>query len=154
MRLRDHISKELIFIFPRPGDKRSLLEALVRQIKEVLVDIDEEVLLQRLLQREEEVSTGIGHGVAIPHAFLEGLNESRCVLCQIPDGVDFQSLDASPVHVVFVLLSPPGQTGNHIRLLARIARKVAREHFVYRLATAQSTGELYSLLVEEDQRHG
>ena len=153
MRLRDHTSRELVFVFSEPCGKRPFLEQLVGLVREQLPGIDDASLLARLIAREEQVTTGIGHGVAIPHAIVDGLERTRCVVVQIPGGMDFESLDASPVHVAFLLLSPPGVTGVHIRLLARIARLVDSGQLVQDIARAASADEVYEVLMDLDGRH-
>lgn len=153
MRLQNYIEKGLIFAGLRPADKLSLLRMLATQVKEQKAEIDQEDLLQRLLKREEQVSTGIGHSVAVPHATVERLPGPVCVLAQIPGGVDFKALDATPVHFVFLLLSPPAGIRDHVKLLARIARLVEREDFIVSLARAKDVEEIYSLIVSEDNRH-
>jgi PTS system nitrogen regulatory IIA component len=153
MRLTDYISRDRVFVVRPAADKQSFLETLVGLVQQQCPELDRQVLLERLLAREEEVTTGIGHGVAIPHATMEGLPETCCFIAQTPDGLDFLSLDASPVHITFLLLSPPGATGRHIRLLARIARLTDNEKYVYAVATAESADEVYALTVAEDSRH-
>jgi PTS system nitrogen regulatory IIA component len=153
MRLRDYISRDLTFVIHGPLLKRELLREMVLHVKRCHPEINDRALLARLIAREEEVTTGIGHGVAIPHATLEGLSHPLCVVAQIPEGIDFLALDASPVHVVFMLLSPPSGTGVHIRLLARIARLVDGEDFIARAARASDEEALHRLILEEDSRH-
>jgi len=153
MRLRNYISKELTFIIHGPLLKRELLGRLVDNVKQRQPEINEAALLERLVAREEEVTTGIGHGVAIPHATLEGLAQALCVVAQIPEGLDFLALDASPVHVVFMLLSPPGATGEHIRLLARIARLVDSQDFISCMVSSTTPEDLHACIIAEDERH-
>ncbi len=153
MRLKDFTEEDLVFVLTGVADKTSFLREIVSRVKSRLEGIDEERLLVRLVEREEEVTTGIGHGVAIPHATVEGLDQTHCVIAQIPEGLDFNALDSSPVHLIFLLISPPSSVGVHLRLLARIARIVSRDKFVYRVATAGSARDIYRLVEEEDGRH-
>jgi nitrogen PTS system EIIA component len=153
MRLRDYISQDLTFVIRTPMLKVDCLRELVDHVKQRHPEIDERALLERLITREEEVTTGIGHGVAIPHATLEGLEHALCVVAQIPAGIDFLALDASPVHVIFMLLSPPGATGVHIRLLARIARLVDSQDFITHMATASGADAVYEQIIAEDGQH-
>jgi mannitol/fructose-specific phosphotransferase system IIA component (Ntr-type) len=83
---------------------------------------DRERLLLALRQRENVVSTGIGNGVAIPHADLPEIETPRLALGLFPDGVDFHALDEEPVHEIFLLLGTPRTPGLHMKILARIAR--------------------------------
>jgi PTS system nitrogen regulatory IIA component len=153
MHLIDYISENLIFVLSKPENKLDFLEKLVGCVKSRFASIDEAALLDRLKEREEVVSTGIGHGVAIPHATIEGIDKTYCIVAQISDGVDFQSLDAAEVHIVFLLLSPSENVGTHLRLLARIARVVMNEAFVATLAKAEVNWEIFALIAEEDSRH-
>ena len=153
MKLRDYTKRELVFVFGEQCDKRPFLQRLVRLVKDQLPGIDDVSLLERLYAREEQVTTGIGHGVAIPHAIVDGLDHTCCVVVQIPGGIDYESLDASPVHVAFLLLSPPGVTGVHIRLLARIARLVDSGQLVRGIAEAADAAEVYQVLMDQDASH-
>ena len=153
MKLAEYIAPELVFVAHEPDDKPSFIKELVVNVKKHLPDIDDQTLLVRLLQREDDVSTGIGRGVAIPHAAVDGIDKTWCVITQIPKGLDFNSLDASPVHITFLLISPTGRTGTHLRILARLARLVSNEAFVSRIATAKEPSDIFALVKEEDGRH-
>ncbi len=153
MRLNDYVEEDLVFVIHGPADKQSFLQQLVACVKKKKPTIDEHKLFDKLMEREEQVSTGIGHGVAVPHAVVEGLDRIVCLIALSPEGIEFQALDASPVHVTFLLLSPPGMTGSHLRLLARIARLVCRREFVSRIAKAKDASEVFALTMEEDGRH-
>jgi len=153
MRLRDHVSRDLVFILRGMADKRGFLAQLVALIVDRCPEVNGAILLQRLLEREEQVTTGIGHGVAIPHAVVEQLDRTRCVVVQTPEGLDYEALDGSPVHVFFVLLSPPQSTGVHIRLLARIARLADSAQFIAHIVAALSEDAIHTLILDEDGRH-
>lgn len=153
MKLRDHISREFTFVIQRATDKRGLLARVVQLIAQQDPAVDSELLLSRLMEREDQVTTGIGHGVAIPHATLEQLERPRCVVAQIPAGLDYEALDGSPVHVLFMLLSPPDRPGTHLRLLARIARLVDSDAFIARMAQAPDPDALHDVIVAEDSQH-
>ena len=153
MHLKDHISRDLVFIITGQSEKEAFLKELVNRVKDRFQNIDDATLLKRLIEREEQVSTGIGHSVAVPHATLDDLDESVCVVAQTPQGIDFKSLDSSMVHITFLLLSPPESTGVHLRLLARVARLASSQSFIRKMATAKNVEELYDLIEEEDGRH-
>lgn len=153
MRLVDYTEPGLIFILRGQWEKHSFLQRLVLRVKQQLPEVDHEILLARLIEREEQVTTGIGHGVAIPHATVEGLDHTRCVIVQIPDGIDYESLDASPVRVAFLLLSPPHSTGVHLRLLARIARLVESGQLILDVARASDPEQIFEAVEREDRRH-
>jgi PTS system nitrogen regulatory IIA component len=153
MRLRDHVDSGLIFVNVKPADKSSLLRLLVDRTSERLSGIDGTELLQCLEERERKGSTGIGQGVAVPHATVEGLDKPICVLAQIPGGVEFDSIDHAPVRFVFMLLSPANAVWSHLRLLARISRIVSCEKFIRDVVAAPDSETVLELVAQEDERH-
>lgn len=154
VRLRDVLQPDRVTILEDPvGTKRALIERLVHLAKQRLPGIDEELVLGLLLEREGQVTTGIGHDIALPHATVPGLERPCCFVVQVPGGVDYEALDGNPVHLVFMLLSPPQRSSLHIRFLARLARLLDDVSFVSRLVQAEGSDELYRLIIEEDGRH-
>jgi PTS system nitrogen regulatory IIA component len=153
VRLKEYISKDLIFSLRGSVDKAAFLKDLTTCIKEQFPSIDEGKLLTNLTDRENQATTGIGHGVAIPHTTSAGIEKTVCVIALSPGGVDFESIDSAPVHLTFLLLSPSGNVGNHLRILARIARLVSREDLVSNVLAAENEAEVYTVLEKEDDRH-
>lgn len=99
---------------------RAIVERLVAD-KQLPGAISEE-LIRRLLHRERLGSTGIGHGVAIPHTIHDGVRKSVGALARFPGGVHFDSIDGKPVHTVLLLVSPCDRPGERIREIERVAR--------------------------------
>jgi mannitol/fructose-specific phosphotransferase system IIA component (Ntr-type) len=153
MHLRDYLDPALIFTGLAPVDKQTLLDELATRMAGQLPLVAQEALLARLRAREKESSTGVGQGVAIPHCFLEELDQSRCILAQVPQGVAFDAIDEEPVHLLFVLLSPPSARMTHLRLLARISRIASRQGFVAEAMAAATPDALHELIVREDHSH-
>lgn len=153
MHLRDYLDPSLIFTGLTPVDKQTLLDELATRTAGRLPSVAHDALLGRLREREKESSTGVGQGVAIPHCFLEGLEESLCILAQVPQGVAFDAIDEKPVYILFMLLSPPGARMAHLRLLARISRIASREGFLADATEAASPEALHELIIREDHTH-
>lgn len=153
MKLADYMDQELIYTNFNADDKPGLLGAIADLISERFPEVNREELYEKLNQREAAGSTGIGRGVAIPHATVDGLSKTVCMLICNPSGIPFDSIDQLPVRLIFLLLSPPGEIGLHIKLLARIARLVKREEFLNAVAASCSPEELYKLIAQEDNRH-
>lgn len=153
LRLADYVREDLVlFDLPRL-DKAGLMRALAAEVAARLPDVDEGLLLERLTEREAQQSTGIGHGLALPHAMLPGLERSVVVVGHADVGLDFAALDAKPVDLFFVLLSPPEGTSEHLRVLARLARILDDEGTLTRLRAATDASDLFALLLQEDARH-
>jgi PTS system nitrogen regulatory IIA component len=106
-------------------------------------------VLDALLAREEEGSTGVGGGVAVPHARLPGLDKVRGVFVRLESPVGFQAVDDQPVDLVFALLAPKGARTEHLRALARVARALRRPDLREQLRQARTQDALYALLVQD-----
>ena len=153
LRLADYLRDDLV-IFDLPQlAKGELMRSLAAEVAARLPNVDEALLLERLNEREEQQSTGIGHGLALPHAMLPGLERTIVVVGRASRGLDFAALDAQPVDLFFLLLSPPEGTRDHLRVLARLARILDDEATLARLRTAADAAELFALLLAEDARH-
>lgn len=131
---RDEVFDELIGCLVENGD----------------LDSDESAL-KALQDREEILSTGIGEGLAIPHAKMEDIDNFLAAFARIPDGVDFKSLDGKPAHLIFLLLSPKGEAGRHVRVLARVSRILKNANFRERLLEADSADAILDLIAEADE---
>lgn len=149
----DYLREDFVFWDLPRQDKPSLLKALSGAVAARLSAVDAGALLDQLLAREAEQSTGIGGGLALPHATVTGLQQTLLVVGRTREGVDFAAPDSRPVDLVFLLLSPPEAQAQHLRVLARLARIFVAEERVERLRSATGPEALFQLLLEEDARH-
>lgn len=108
--------------------------------------------VRALMDREELGSTGIGGGVAVPHARHDSVPELLGAVGRSKSGVEFDSLDGEPVKVVFLLLSSRKESAAHLQALAYIARVVRDANFVRFLIQAKDDQEIRELLQEADER--
>jgi NhaP-type Na+/H+ or K+/H+ antiporter/mannitol/fructose-specific phosphotransferase system IIA component (Ntr-type) len=109
----------------QPKDLTDLFLQLIGLARRVEPNLPLGTTVNSLLERENGASTAIGNGVAVPHATCPGLGQRLCILARVPDGVDFHSSNEEPVCLVFLLLSPQGDPGGHLRTLAQVARMAA-----------------------------
>ncbi len=127
MRLASLTRPELIFpdLAGAPGGNRdTVLRELAGRIAKAGVVRDPEDLFQKLWEREQLGSTGIGSGIAIPHCKLPGLSHGIVAIGLVPAGVDFGAVDGQPVRLLFLVLSPSASPGEHLQVLATISRWV------------------------------
>lgn len=127
-------------------DKEAIISELVDVLDANGVLADKDNVLQAVLMREQTRSTGIGSGIAIPHGKCKGVSELVMAMGVSRSGVDFQSIDNKPVHIVVLLASPIDRTGPHIQALARISRLMLDEDFKNKLQNSSSAEELYELI--------
>ena len=136
------------------ADKRTVIttlaESLARAKKITATQVAE--IVEGALQRESVGSTGIGHGIAIPHCRTPLVKEIQCAYGQAEAGLDFDSLDGEPVHSVFLLLTPPDQKENHLGLMKSFASQIRKEHFCEFLHQVKSAQALIDLLAEFESR--
>ena len=104
-------------------------------------------VLDALLSREEEGSTGLGGGVAVPHARMKGLERVRGVFIRLETPIPFESVDDQPVDLMFVLLAPAEARTEHLRALAWVSRALRRPDLREQLRQARTPDALYALLV-------
>jgi len=115
--------------------------------------LNRDELFEALLAREQNGSTGVGHGVALPHARVSGLNRMRGIFLRLDTPVDFQAVDEQPVDLVFVLLAPGDANSEHLRALARVSRLLRQPELRQQLRQARSADAIYALLVREQSSH-
>lgn len=153
MKLGDYLSAGQVVTDLEPGDVESVLRQLVDPLVRAGRVRDREAVIRALLERETLQSTGIGSGVAVPHAICDELEAPKLVLGLCPEGADFHSLDERPVHLFLMLLSPPDETRIHIKLLARVARLVRHSELVEELLEAGDPEDVVETVRDHERRH-
>ncbi len=106
-------------------------------------------VLTGLLARERIGSTGVGYGVAVPHARLRGLDRMRGVFVRLEAPVEFGAVDDQPVDLVFALLAPSQARSEHLRALARVSRILRQADLREKLRQSRSADAVYALLARE-----
>ncbi|MEL6752370.1 MAG: PTS IIA-like nitrogen regulatory protein PtsN [Pseudomonadota bacterium] len=110
--------------------------------------LDARTIFDTLLQRERLGSTGVGHGVAIPHGKFQGLEKITGIFAHLAKPVPFDAMDDMPVDVVFALLAPEGSGADHLKALSRIARLLRDSDRVDMLRARTDAADLYDALVQ------
>ena len=130
------------------GSKKRVLEQIASLVARDLPDLDEQDIFESLIAREKLGSTGFGNGIAIPHCRLPGCTSPICAVLRLDTPVDFDAIDGAPVDLLFVLLVPEEATDAHLELLRQIASMLNRSEVRERLRQAQSSEQLYQMVVE------
>jgi len=151
VKITDFLSRETIVPALASRDKDSALEEMAGYLGSTH-RLDKDKVLKVLLERERISTTAIGEGVAIPHGKLNGVERVVGVFARSPEGIDFASLDGAPTHLFFVLVAPENAAADHLKALARISRLLKDEAFRRRLMAGESSQELYTTILEEDEK--
>ena len=151
MSLKELIRKDCIELDAPVEEKRDLIRRMVTKLAETGVVTDLEGVTNALLERERVMSTGIGGGVAIPHAQSPSVKELAVSLSRPRAGIDFESLDEKPVQLVFMIVGPE-ERGGFIRILARISRLLYSGGLQARLLEAKTPDDVVEIVGEEEER--
>ncbi|MBE7217716.1 MAG: PTS sugar transporter subunit IIA [Caulobacteraceae bacterium] len=130
------------------GAKRQALSA-VAEVAARQFGGDAAAILALLSEREAQGSTGVGAGVALPHAELPGLERMRAVFLRLEEAAPFEAVDDQPVDLVFALFAPPGAGADHLRALARASRLLRRREIREQLRKARSPAAMHAVLAQE-----
>lgn len=114
--------------------------------------LDPRLVADRIADRERLGSTGFGHGVAIPHARVEGLAQITGAFARLAQPVEYQAVDDLPVDLVFLLLSPIDAGAEHLKALARVSRRLRDARFLAKLRGAGSRDALFALFTTDETR--
>ena len=153
LRLADYLRADLVFTDLPLLAKDAFLGAFAAAVVERIDGLDGDDLLGRLLAREAQQSTGIGGGLALPHAMVPGLARTHLAVSRLDSGIDFAASDSLPTDLFFLLLGPPEAAREHLRVLARVARVLDVESTLARLRQAPDAAEIHRLLLAEDALH-
>lgn len=150
MKLSELISTDLVEVPLRAADKWEALAAIARipvrggRYPEALVPVVE----QALVARERSMTTGMEHGIAIPHAAIDGIDELVAVLGLNPVGIPFETLDGAPARIVIGLVIPRSRKLAHIKTLAEIAKLLSRAEVRDRLLRCTDAASAVQALVD------
>ncbi len=135
-------------------DKESAIRELVAALVKAgeIDEGDQDDIVQGVLKREELGSTGIGRGVAVPHAKHDRVDQPVGTIGISQAGIDFNSLDGEKVHLLFLLVSPMKNPTDHLRALENISRQLREDTFCRFLKQAKSVDDVQQLLDEADER--
>lgn len=154
MKICDILRQPLIIGDLRSTTKEGVLDELAQHLAQHVSDdvAGARDIARALAAREQLGSTGVGEGVAIPHAKIPLLRELTACFGRSRGGVPFDAIDDQPVRLIFVLLVPENSAGAHLKALARISRLLKSEEFRQRLLQLRDAEALFSAFIEEDER--
>src|SRR6218665_3856751 len=148
MALADLLQQDAIIPALKVNSKKQLLQELAAKASK-LTGVAEREIFDVILQREKLGSTGVGHGIAIPHGKLNSISSITGVFARLEAPVDFEALDDEPVDLVFLLLAPEGAGADHLKALSRLARVLPDQELVAKLRASDSESAIYACLSEE-----
>lgn len=152
MNLLDILTPECIKAPLVSPDKKGVIDELVDVLAAVRKVSDAATLKDAVWTREQTRTTGIGHGLAIPHGKAAGMSSLAMAIGKPAAPMDFQAIDGQPVRLIVLLASPPDRTSDHIQALARISRLMTMDDFRNRIYAAANAAEIYDLLRTQENK--
>ena len=146
MQPSDLLEPRSVSVASAAGSKKRVLEEAAALLAEVIASAEQEPIYERLLERERLGSTGVGHGVALPHARIDGLTRAYGAFVQLAAGIDYDAIDSRPVDLVFALVVPQEATEEHLQLLAKLAALFSDEALCARLREGTSAKDLIAVI--------
>jgi PTS system nitrogen regulatory IIA component len=153
MKVIDFLAPDSIIPALAAKTKPAVLAELSSHLAKVVQGVDAETLRRVLEEREQLASTAIGDGIAIPHGKLDSVGRLVGALGRAVEGIEFESIDGKPTHLVFMLVAPSSSTGVHLKALARLSRLFRDADFRARLLAAPTGEAMYQVIVEEDAKY-
>ena len=146
MNLAALLDPERIAHLPEVSSKKRALEMLSDMLSKAMPTPDGEDIFDSLLARERIGSTGLGHGVAIPHGRMAGLEEAAAALITLDTPVDYDAPDGEPVDILFALVVPEESTEEHLQILAQLAKMFSENQVLTHLREATTQESLLALI--------
>ena len=150
MRITDLLDRNSVMLGAAPSDKKQALEQAVALMAESGKLADEEAYKKQVFAREEESTTGIGEGIAIPHGKCDAVIKPGLAAMVIPNGVDFESLDDEPVTLLFLIAAPNTKDNVHLDVLSKLSVMLMDEDFTAKLRAAKSVDEFMKIIDDAD----
>lgn len=151
MKVSDLLKVEFIIPHLKGKTKEDVINELIDLFKNDPRVEDIEKVRASVLDREKVMSTGVGKGFAIPHGKTNAVKEIIGAFGRVPEGIDYDSLDGSPVQLIFLLVGKDNLISTHIKLLSRISRLMNKNDFRNSLIEAKDAQEIIKLFNEEEE---
>ncbi len=148
MLLTDLISQKDVFYFSNTTSKKRLFQSISNHFS-TNIEADSIYIFSCFQEREQLGHTGMGKGVAIPHARVENINKINGMFIRLEKPIEFDSLDKQPVDIIFALIAPKKNSTEHLKALARVSRLLKDENVCKKLRSTQDSTALFSILIEE-----
>jgi len=151
MEINQLIAPDRVICLTEISSKKRVLEELSTLLGLGAIGLDPADIFNRLIERERLGSTGLGHGVALPHARIGDRDDTIGAFIKLDQGVEFDSPDNEPADLLFALLVPEAHTDEHLQILASLAGMFSDARFCAELRECRSSEQLYEKITSRHQ---
>ncbi|MBC1974483.1 PTS fructose transporter subunit IIABC [Listeria booriae] len=149
MKITDILSQETMILSLKATSKEAAIDEMIAKLADEGKINDVSLFKSEIMKREQESSTGIGDGIAMPHAKTKAVNTPTVVFAKSEAGLDYDSLDGQPAHLFFMIAATDGANQTHLETLAALSRLLIHPDFVAKLRNAKTTQEVVNLFDQE-----
>lgn len=153
MKVQDLLQKNAILIDLNSGAKQEVLTQMARFMGSLYGLQDGDSISQKILEREADMSTGIGYGIAIPHARIAGIDRLYMVAARHKTGIEFNAIDEQPVHLLFMMISPMNTSAEHTHILSSLSRIMSYEDVRKKLLNASSADQFLDIIIKSENKY-
>ena len=151
MKINDLLQKNLMIMDLQATDKQSAIEEMVQRLYDEKIISNIEEFKAGILAREAQTSTGLGDGVAMPHAKNAAVLQPAVLFAKSPQGLDYEALDGQPTSLFFMIAAPEGANDTHLQALAALSGRLIDADFLTKLNQAQTPEDVQMLFAEEEE---
>jgi PTS system fructose-specific IIC component len=153
VKVQDLIQRNGVIIDLKCAEKFEAINSMARFLCSVNGLSNAEEVSGKIINRETEMSTGIGFGIAIPHARLSGIDRLYMVAARAAEGIEFNSLDGLPVNLIFMMISPANTSTEHTQVLSTLSQIMAYEEVRNKLLQADTPEIFVDILAEAENKY-
>jgi nitrogen PTS system EIIA component len=153
LKIQDVLEKKGILVDLKAKDKNELLSQMGRFLASVYDLKNVDLILQKISDREAQMSTGIGYGIAIPHARLENIDKVYMVAARCVQGIEFGAIDEQLVHIIFFMISPTNTAAQLTGLLSKLSKIMSYEEMRTKLLQSADAETFLNSLIEGENRY-
>lgn len=150
MQLADVLKENLVFLDFKAENKDEAIDQFVQAFEKAGMVDDAAALKNALHEREKLGTTGVGGGIAIPHARANTIKDLTVAFFRSKEGINFEAIDGKPVHLIFVLLAPLSSGGPYLKLLAKISKLLRSDEFRGDLMEAPDAQTVLQIIQENE----
>lgn len=153
VRIQDILQKNAIISTMEAADKTELLTGMAKYLASHYDLKNQALVVQKILDREAEMSTGIGFGIAIPHARIEGIEQVYMIAARSVKGIEFDAIDEQPVHLIFMMLSPANASSQYTQILSSLSRIMSYEDIRQSLIKTDAAEDFLNIIKRGEDKY-
>jgi len=153
VKIQDLLQKSSILIDLKSTEKDQVLRQTAKFMASLYGLDNGEQISRLILERESDMSTGIGYGIAIPHARITGIDRLYMVAARSVNGIEFGAIDDQPVHLIFMLISPANTSTEHTQILSSLSSIMAYEDVREKLFSAETVEQFLDIIKKSEEKY-